>query len=241
MLEFIDSLGTEVCLACNAAPTVATPGAINRQFCLTCLAAVPEAVAPVKGRLPGVTSAWTLGPRSGALGGMVAASRSGGDEAVLWALARHTAWSPKLPDADAVAAVPANPWRRLVRGLNPSDVVACAVASTMGVPLYQPLVVRRASTGRGGEALLPAAEVPARMLLVADTLPGAATLTACAAVLRDAGADEVHVLALVAPPDLATEPAARALPMRPLFPARLAGGRARRGVEQPRARSVVAG
>jgi ComF family protein len=108
--------------------------------------------------------------------------------------------------------VPLHRWRLLRRGFNQSALLAQRLARLTGRPWTPFLLERRRATlsqqGLGGEARLanitaaafrvrrPERVRDARVVLVDDVLTTGATLGACAAVLRDAGAAAVDALVL---------------------------------------------
>lgn len=199
MVEPLPPCGTDRCLACDSTPTVPAHVALDGQLCRTCLAAVPGRFTRLA-RPSGAAGAWALTDDAQPLAGMVAACRARGDEALLWALGRHCGWVDGLPVPDGVAALPASPWSRVARGVSPHDVVACSLAAFLGLPLLAPFLVRRGHASGPGprERVAPLGGVEGRVLLVADTLPGEDRLALYVARLHDAGADEVHVLAVTA-------------------------------------------
>ena len=133
----------------------------------------------------------------------------------LAAMLRETAvdW---LRDADAVVPVPLHPLRRWRRGFNQAN----EIARRLGLPVIQPIrrvrhtrpqmelsrsvrlravrdafVLARPPVGRAAAAIRGRT-----LLLVDDVITTGATVEACAALLRDAGAADVRALGVALAP-----------------------------------------
>lgn len=189
--------------------------------CQRCGRSAPEGFGPQSscGRCRGVKlrfdTTLPLGPYAGNLRQAVLRLKSPGQEPLALGLAdlywqQHAETLAALA-IDVVAPVPMHWRRRLVRGVNCPDLLAEGLGRRLRLPVTRRLLVRRRNTLPQAE-LLPAgrfhnlrgafrvntsyALCAARVLLVDDILTTGATCSAAAAVLRQSGADAVHVAVL---------------------------------------------
>src|SRR6476659_2856464 len=129
-------------------------------------------------------------------------------------MAEHLITQPAA--VDAVLAIPLHSARLAERGFNQAEALAREIANLLDLPLLATGLTRirateqqakldaraRADNMRGAFAW-HGAPPPRRLLLVDDVLTTGATMGACAVVLREAGAEAVHGLALArSRPDL---------------------------------------
>ena len=122
-------------------------------------------------------------------------------------MAEHVIAQPVA--VDAVLAIPLHSKRLAERGFNQAEALAREIATLLDLPLIDTGLARvrateqqahldaraRAENMRDAFAWRGTAP-PRRLLLVDDVLTTGATMGACAIVLRDAGAEAVHGLAL---------------------------------------------
>ena len=120
-----------------------------------------------------------------------------------------------INSANLIIPVPLHTSRERERGFNQAVMLARELARLSHLPLDEHSVVRRVQTGRhragmdsrarresvtGAFAVRHADAIAAkRVLLIDDVFTTGATVSACAAVLKDAGAEEVFVLTVARP------------------------------------------
>ncbi|GAB4213463.1 MAG: phosphoribosyltransferase family protein [Roseiflexaceae bacterium] len=123
-------------------------------------------------------------------------------------MAAHLRSTP-LP-AQALLPVPLHPARQAERGFNQAAELAREIGRVAGLPLLERGLVRERVTAqqarlsaqerhanmRGAFAWRGPARPPRSVLLVDDVMTTGATLSACAAALKQAGTEEVYGLAL---------------------------------------------
>lgn len=111
---------------------------------------------------------------------------------------------------DAIVPVPLHPERERQRGFNQAALLAAPLARAIGVPLLTDSLVRTRNTARQADlgreqrranvhaafAWRAAGVPPARLLVIDDVITTGATVAAAAQALCQAGAREVHALAL---------------------------------------------
>lgn len=118
---------------------------------------------------------------------------------------------PRQQRFDALVPVPLHWWRRLRRGFNQSALLGRELSRRTGLPLLETALRRvratpqQAQLTRGGrrrnvarafQVPRPAEVAGRRLLLIDDVFTTGATLNACAAELRKAGAAHVSTLTL---------------------------------------------
>jgi len=120
-----------------------------------------------------------------------------------------------INSANLIIPVPLHPGRERERGFNQAAVLARELARLSHLPLDEHSVVRRVQTGRhragmdsrarresvaDAFAVRHAEAIAAkRVLLIDDVFTTGATVSACAAVLKEAGVEDVFVLTLARP------------------------------------------
>lgn len=117
---------------------------------------------------------------------------------------------PRHLGFDAVTAVPMHWWKRYRRGFNQASLLARAVSEATSLPVIRPLQRLRSAGVQAGLGsaerrrnatasfgLRPGTQLQGkRILLVDDVFTTGATATACARLLRQAGAGYVAVLTI---------------------------------------------
>ena len=130
--------------------------------------------------------------------------------------------APESATADRIVPVPSHPWTGAGRGFSPAHELARILRRATGGPEDRAALRRRLPAVRRvvgldrrarrravrGAFVSPGRRPLGRVLLVADVTPTGATGWACAAALREAGADEVVLAVWARTPPSATVPAA---------------------------------
>lgn len=203
------------CVACGSGAA-----ARARALCATCEARMPWLAAccpacalPVPCGAPCPATgqafawAWSAAAHRGVARRLVSGLKFRG--VTLAADAIGLALATRAPDAllagGVLVPVPADPWRRRMRGLDHSLLIAAATARHGG-PAVRRLLRRRGAGSRqagqaravrlaGGRlAIAVGAPVPSRCVLVDDVHTTGASLDACARALLAAGAQEVGAI-----------------------------------------------
>lgn len=193
------------CLGCGALVVAR----LHERLCDRCrveLAAGPLRPGPVEGVASTVAATAYRGPAVR----IVAALKSGAKPAAAETMAELLT-EALGPLAEESVLVPVGPacGRRLVRGLDPAEELALALARRLGLRVARILVRRdrRRQRGRGRELRLsdpPRFRVrgaaPLRAVLVDDVLTTGGTLRACASALSAAGSRSVSALVFARTP-----------------------------------------
>lgn len=209
LAEIASALGSVVapplCWSCRRAAPAGEP------LCRNCGSLLPWLAprAPVPGGSP-IAAAWSPLSYEGVARDLVHALKFSGAPGVAPAMARHLcdALPPRaFPDGAVLVPVPADPWRRRLRGFDHAAALAHALSDQVGLPVGSCLGRLRAerSGQRGlgraerlagrGIAVGVAGAVPPRCVLVDDVLTTGATAAACARQLRANGGKAVNFVA----------------------------------------------
>jgi predicted amidophosphoribosyltransferase len=193
--ELSSALVPPRCAVCGAA---SLPRELLCASCARAIAAGP----PGRGAVAGVGSVTWAAPYDGVARRLVAALKFGAGLGLATVAGRAIAAAvPGDPGPWTVVAAPAAPLRRRRRGFDPAELIAAELANRLG--LVPAAVLRRSNgprqVGRPRHDRLASpprvraiGSVPERVLIVDDVLTTGATLSACAAALRQAGAREIR-------------------------------------------------
>lgn len=206
LIDLVAPVAPPVCVACGAWARAAEP------VCGGCRAQLRWLGPDAHEVAPGL-AAWAPVAYAGTARAVVGALKFRGAVRVADAMAAPiAAAAPAGWLADVVLVpVPLHPSRRRRRGFNQAERLAGAVARRTGLPVGDCLErsgSRGTQMGRGraqrleglAGSIRPRASVPARAVLIDDVTTTGATLVACAAVLRAAGAREVRAIAYARTP-----------------------------------------
>jgi len=180
---------------------------VGQRLCARCERALRR-LSPHWSAVPSIDEAWSAAPYDGAARGLVAALKFGARTGLAEdAAGIIAARAPAGLLAGAIVPVPGAPMRRRRRGFDSAEAIAGALARRTGLPIVpclgrsqgrrqvgRPRAERIADPPRV-RVLSPA---PSRAVLVDDVVTTGATLGACAAALRNAGATRIVAVTLAA-------------------------------------------
>jgi predicted amidophosphoribosyltransferase len=205
--EILDTLVPRDCVYCGALSSA--------PLCPGCASELPTGLWPLVLPIPGARSVRAWAPYDGPAGAALKRGKYGRDPDAIRALAARLARACAAPAGDIappdrVVPAPQPLTTTFRRGFSPAWLLARAVAEARSAPLEQalsrsggpqqaslPPALRRASELRG--RVRARGPVDGVIWLVDDVVTTGRTASACARALLDAGARQVHVIALTSP------------------------------------------
>jgi predicted amidophosphoribosyltransferase len=188
---------------------------LDEPLCSTCSASLRRSPGRFLS-VPGTDVAWAATAYQGTAQQLISALKFAGRLPL--ARAAAAAIVDSLPAGLAegtVIPVPAAPARQRARGFDPTALIAEALADRLALP-YMPSLARTDGPRQVGRPrrvrladpprITTTGAVPSIVTLTDDVTTTGATLTACAAALRSAGADRVVALAFAQTEGLAQAP-----------------------------------
>jgi ComF family protein len=197
-VRLVELLVPAFCAVCGSAARTGDP------LCEACNAELTR-TSPVNAVVPGIDHAWARGPHDGVAGELVRALKFKRRLRLARTAAEAIAAAVPFRPVGPLVPVPPSALRHRWRGFDPAADIATELSKLTAAPVL-PLLHRRDHGRQVGRRRSERISDPPRIgtlgppppkaTLIDDVITTGATLTACAACLREAGCTEILAIAL---------------------------------------------